>query len=192
MRLRHFSFAYDYPATAEPAWAPQVERWYQLDAAAFGLTELYWRERENLSSRPAAMFLASPGGSNFTDRQFAAGATPSPTKFVHTLPNIRSAALLQVMGWSGRVLCLQKDPETVLAALSEAVRGRRNAWVVSAFPVQGRFEAHIFVLGSDGPLKIWNSGVAKTGTHDKDWFSWLSNGCRGHFQALDFEVGEES
>lgn len=168
MTVSQFSFTYEYPAKTQPEWAPQVERWYQLDAAAYGVTELFYRNREKLPL-PAQIFLASPGASNHTDHQFATGA-PSPSKFVHTLPNIRSAPLLQVMQWSGRVFCIQKDPETITAALQEASHVAGVSWVVSAIvPLSGPATAHIFVLGAGNLLGGRSLTMAMPGTHDKDW-----------------------
>ncbi len=165
--MKHFSFKYDYPTKTQPEWAPQVERWYQLDAAAYGLTELYWRHRAELRPLPDQIFLASPGASNLTDWQFASGP-PSPSKFVHTLPNIRSAPLLQVMKWSGRVFCIQKDPSTIVAAIHEASHVGGRSWVVSAFgSADAGFEAHIFVLDETPRRKT----VDDPSLHDKTWLN---------------------
>lgn len=172
MIVSGFHLNFEYPVKTEPEWAPQVERWYQLDAAAYGVTELYYRNRKKLPL-PGRIFLASPGASNHTDRQFAQGA-PSPSKFVHTLPNIRSAPLLQVMKWSGRVFCIQKDPETITSALLEAANVGGVSWVVSAIiPPSGPAAAYIFVLGAGNLLGGRSLTMAKPGTSDKDWVSQI-------------------
>lgn len=125
-----------WPAAGTPEWAPHVERWYQLDAPAFAMADAYWKHRETLGQPPGWLLLASPGGSNFTDHQFMATETPSPAKFVHTLPNIRGVSLLQLMKWQGQVLCLQRDPDTISFALEEAARISKSeetlVWVAYA------------------------------------------------------------
>src|ERR1035437_689374 len=117
MGLDWYQHNFNFPLESEPEWSARVERWYQLDAASFALTETFWRHQQTLEVLPKWMLLASPLASNVTDRQFVASGASSPAKFVHTLPNIRSASLLQVMGWSGPVICLQNDPETVLTGI---------------------------------------------------------------------------
>ena len=181
MKLKTFSHTYAYPTAQPPEWSAYVERWYQLDAAAYGMTALYWRNRDQLHAAPRMIFLASPGASNFTDAQFALSEGLSPAKFVHTLPNVRSAALLQVMNWSGSVFCLQNDPATILAGLREAVgiggEGEDCIWVVAAHVcANGEFQADLFVLGSSGPLIIRKSAAKAMEipvAHDKHWLSWL-------------------
>lgn len=189
-RVLHVSSVLSFPSAQEPEWAGQVERWYQLDAAAFALTETYWRHRELLKETPDWLFLSSPGASNATDAAFAAQAavtTPSPAKFVHTLPNVRSASLLKVMGWSGQVLCVQNDPRTVLTALLEGGAMSRfsgdRIWAAAVFGPDTRLEAHIFIIGGTrGDLRLKPSeGDAVTGRlpSDRDFFSWL-NGSEQH------------
>lgn len=139
-------FEFNHPAKEEPSWKTQVDRWYQLDAYAYGLAEAYSRIRP---ITPAMIVLASPGASNETDFQFASNGATSPAKFVHTLPNIRCSPLCQVMGWNGPVLCLQKDPYTVINALREAyyLFKEKPIWVVSVFPHKGQgYRAQFWVL----------------------------------------------
>jgi len=181
MRLSWYSHSFTFPGLQEPEWSAQVERWSQLDAASFGVTEVFWHNREHLQSRPEWMLLCSPGASNRTDHQFAQAPVPSPAKFVHTLPNIRSAALLQVMKWSGQVLCLQKDPSTILNGLREALQlaedGSLPIWVVSINQTGSDMTAYIFVLDREGPLKISKSpsqAMENAASHDKQWLSWLN------------------
>lgn len=180
MHLAHYSWEYKFPITMEPEWAGRVERWYQLDAPAYGLTEAYWRHRENLSIKPEWIFLASAGASNPTDAQFAQSPQASPAKFVHTLPNIRSAALLQVMNWSGPVLCVQAGARTLVSALAEAlaVAGDKPVWVLGLTYQESVWTSHIFVLGGETGLKIGKSvpeDLANPALHDKDWLDQLKN-----------------
>lgn len=163
MRVSRYSIDYTYPASTEPEWSSLVERWYQLDAAAYGVSEVYWRHRARLQAAPPQwIFLASPGASNFTDRQFVLSATPSPAKFVHTLPNIRSAALLQVMNWSGQVLCVQNDPATIETALNEAAEmaaeSGGDVWLTGSTVRDNGFSAYLFVVGREGDYD-WDSST---------------------------------
>jgi hypothetical protein len=170
-----------FPLRAAPEWSIEVERWYQLDGAAAALAELYWRERPALSAaHPAWIFLASPGASNLTDAQFTRGA-PSPAKFVHTLPNVRVAPLLALMKWSGPVFCAQRDPRTVLTALSEAFALSKSSaepvWIVSAGATDQGWKGRCFVLDEGAVGRKIDSERVQTmcagRAHDKDLFLWL-------------------
>lgn len=136
VEILHLRFEHGFPARQEPEWKGRVDRWYQMDHAAYGLCEAYWAWKDRIGSAPSLILLASPGASNRTDRAFAETGATSPSRFVHTLPNIRSSPLCQVMGWNGPVLCLQKDPTTVQAALAEAAElveaGWPSVWVLSS------------------------------------------------------------
>ncbi len=116
---RDFSF----PTPETPAWAGSVDRWYQLDAFGYGLTDTYWsfRDEEALKKAPGMVFLASPGASNWSDLAFVNSEASSAHRFAHTLPNVRCSPLFQVMGWRGPALCIQKDPEALFTALNEAI-----------------------------------------------------------------------
>jgi hypothetical protein len=195
--MEWFSHSFEFPRTEAPQWSAAVERWYQLDAAAFALTETYWRHRERLSTRPEVMFLASPLASNVTDAQFAATVAPSPAKFVHTLPNIRGASLLAVMGWAGEVYCVQKDPETALTAISEGMHAIKSSgkevWILSVTDASGIFTGHVLRLTPDVkgcPLKIVENeteNMAFAAAHDKDLFLWLKDGS-GRFSGPGFAL----
>ncbi len=182
MRLTHFSYQVDFPTGFPPDWANYVDRWYQLDAPAFALAELFWLNRKSLMKFPEWIFLCSPGASNITDAEFARNPQPSPAKFVHTLPNIRSAALLQVMQWAGPVLCLQNDPNTILTGLREALtlseNGAGTVWVASVTGGAREPTAHLFVIDETGKLKIEKTALpvmANDMAHDNDWLSWILN-----------------
>ncbi len=129
-----------FPASAAPEWSRKVERWYQLDAPAFAFAEAAntWREDEP----PAAIFVASPGGSNETDLEFASGGAKSPALFVHSLPNVRSSAFCQVLEWHGPLFCIQSDPDSFAKAVAEARRffeqNGKSVWVVGILGRQVR------------------------------------------------------
>lgn len=118
--LKYFRHPYSFPRSSPPPWAEKVDRWHQLDAYSFGMIDAYTRFQESLE-RPDLILLASPSASNDADRQFVLSKAKSPVKMVHTLPNVRSSSLVNFMGWGGPVLCLQKDPQTLLTALVEGL-----------------------------------------------------------------------
>lgn len=189
-RLKHFRLeGVAFPAKDPPAWASRVERWVQLDPFAFLLPEAFSRWSGNLPSRPARMLLSGFGASNLTDSAFALAGAVSPTKFVHTLPNIRASALLAVMGWRGPVLSLHRDPCTLAAALREGLRGREETWV---WHVTER-TADLFVLNvPEGPYQVLprsgrevarEAGAAPEDARILDWFS-RSGG-------VNFELSEQ-
>ena len=173
----------EYPAKSEPEWSALVERWYQLDTPAYVLAETYWRLRSKLTETPEWLLLASPGASNLTDSQFAATTAPSPAKFVHTLPNIRSASLLQVMRWSGKVLCLQNDPYTIVSALTESVHlvGEGAIWIAAVTGHGGRFTGHLLTLGGSDQISALKVSKSSAGTRftgedrDKDLLLWIND-----------------
>lgn len=116
---RHW-LSFRHPAPAEPRWSGRVDRWYQLDAAAYGIAESHHRLGQDLGPWPSLLILASPWASNETDVAFARAGASSPARFVHSLPSVRSSAFCQLSGWSGPMLCLQRDPHTLGTALAQA------------------------------------------------------------------------
>ena len=123
-----------FPATETPSWAPKVERWYQLDHPAYSMAHAYSVLASVVGPAPHLMILASPRASNDTDFAFASTGASSPSKFVHTLPNIRAVPLLQVMEWAGPLLCVQNDPSTVRSGLEQALHYLTTCdrvWVLS-------------------------------------------------------------
>jgi hypothetical protein len=202
-----------FPAPEEPSWSGKVERWYQLDAAAYGLVETYSSLREKLGSSPDMIVLASPLASNVTDRSFALSGATSPSKFVHTLPNVRGAPLLQVMEWGGPVLCIQDDPRTVITGLDQAIGfletdpSIERAWVltINENPID-RLSAFYFVLSrSGGPIRVTSKisslnsepnptplpsiGSAGSGNKkrtDADWLDWVCTAGPGSFSLSSY------
>lgn len=121
------------PLSGPPAGAEAVDRWYQLDPASLSLVEFWSRQLRHLP-RPDAILLASPHASNESDERFFESGLSSPQRFVHTLPNVRSAPLCQLLQWRGPMLCVQRDPLTFSTALEEGERwlapDRRQVWVL--------------------------------------------------------------
>lgn len=109
---------FNYPSKQIPAWNNLVDRWYQLDASSFGLADLYWTNKDVLANKPGMIILASDDGSLEADLQFIKAFSPS--KFVYTLPNVRSSALCQVMNWHCPVLCIQQASNSLEKAIVEA------------------------------------------------------------------------
>ena len=138
IKMNYRSYEFSFPAESEPKWSGIVERWYQLDAAAFGIADALSFWKENLKTRPELVILASPGGSNHTDSLFTQSGATSPSLFVHTLPNIRGSSFCQVMDWNGPVLCIQNDPTTRLTAIREALESldeeTQTIWIVGITP----------------------------------------------------------
>ena len=126
-----------YPVKEAPPWSALAERWYQLDPYAFALAEAAWIWKNAGVPAPDTLLLASPGGSNATDRRFAReGSATSPSIFVHTLPNVRSSTFCQVYGWNGPLFCLQRDPHTLDDAISTVrtlmANGRaKRPWILT-------------------------------------------------------------
>jgi hypothetical protein len=135
IRLNVWIHELQFPAATAPAWSGEVERWYQLDAYAYGMADATHAWRSQILDRPDLVILASPGGSNHTDWLFAHAEGTSPSLFVHTLPSIRGSSFCQVMNWHGPVLCIQNDPITCLTALGEAIgllsQEIPTVWIVS-------------------------------------------------------------
>ncbi len=186
-----FRHKLQWPASQTPAWADHAERWYQLDPAAFALADAYWTFRTELGEPPGWLLLASPGASNYTDAQFAASDSPSPAKFVHTLPNIRGVSLLQLMKWSGQVLCLQKDPGTVSFALTEAFRLAEfedtTVWVATVRQVENDWTAAFYKVGREGHFQVNTTAQTPQSTRDAEWFEWLDNSSR-KYVAEGYEI----
>ncbi len=180
--LEHHSLSFEFPALSEPDWAAKVDRWYQLDAYAYGLSQAWWQLRGQLGERPALLILASPGASNETDWNFARTGATSPSKFVHTLPNVRASALCQVMDWSGPMLCVQQDPQTVVSGIREGagLLGAQwpRVWVMSILKNSaGHYETHVFVLAVSeklaGPEQFELKQVIAQGSQDSYFMAWL-------------------
>ena len=197
IHVQHLSFHFEHPAKEEPIWKNIIERWYQLDAFAYGLAQAYTIWKPRIHSSPAMILLASPQASNETDFQFARGGATSPAKFVHTLPNIRCSPLCQIMEWSGPVLCIQKDPLTQVHAFREAAAliesgGATPIWVISVFNTDfGKlgnlgYEAHGFILtpnAQHSDFQIIRESKQNTRQNtlqtDRELQEWLNSGATG-------------
>lgn len=184
----------EFPAPREPDWAPHVDRWNQLDEAAFALIQAYWKwnSKEDVALvNPALIVLASPGASNATDWAFAHTGAVSPARFAHTLPNTRGTALLQAMGWTGPLLCVQNGSRTLASGLAEgayalSAGGRTAVWVLGVAQGQDaepRARTFGFFLrasqsGAPGLEIIKEKSAAKaTGLpSDAELLKWLEDG----------------
>lgn len=116
MRVAFQALTIKHPQKEIPEWSRKVERWYQLDAHAFGLCQA-------LSNHPTKEFdwmvLASPEASTETDFHFAQSETSSPQKFVHTLPNVRASMALQAVGQKSELICMLNAPYTINDGIEE-------------------------------------------------------------------------
>ncbi|WP_413293192.1 hypothetical protein ACLSU7_17540 [Bdellovibrio sp. HCB185ZH] len=118
---------------SEPAWSSKVDRWYQLDEVGFAFCEaLHQWELLKDEKRPDVIYLALPGASNLADFDFVNSGASSPAKFVFTLPNICASVIFQMLGFSGKVYCVNQGPETIEFAKDEAKEAAKSgkcAWV---------------------------------------------------------------
>jgi len=196
--LNYFNHPYSFPRSSQPHWGKFFDRWYQLDAYSYGMVDAFYNFKAKLET-PDMLLLASPFASNDADRQFVLSKAKKPAKMVHTLPNVRCSALINLMGWAGPVLCIQKDPQTILTALLEGIelldQDCRNLiiWgVVNCllFPNvtekdgRNKFEVNIFSLtylsqeGNGGKghpyiIKQEESDPSLEGKEDKSLIEWL-------------------
>ena len=106
-----------FPPKTIPTWAERVQRWEQLDAAAFVVADAFasWDE-----PMPDALVLANRSASNAADARFASTGAQSPSRFVTTLPSVSLSPLLQLTGWVGLVICVLDGAKTLDTAISEA------------------------------------------------------------------------
>lgn len=150
--LDHYHHDFHFPPSNEPAWAGNISRWHQMDAASFGLTDAFLSFK-NKMGRPSLIILASPLASNESDFNFVQTGAINPTKMIHTLPNVRVHSLLNLLEWSGPTLCIQKDPQSIQAGLAEAFsfvsKNCPVVWVVSVFENAGTHAVDFFVLRSE-------------------------------------------
>lgn len=186
--LQVFEHEFVFPAKNPPAWTENVDRWYQMDAFAFGACDAFSRFETALGRLPDFVFLASREASNRTDRLFVEGGSISPSKFVHTLPNVRSAPLFQIAGWSGPCLCLQNDPATEIAGLVEAAMivsaEFETVWMFSIEPMTLSYRARVYVLSDSKTADFMIRKIQKTSAKptenssfdsptDEHWLHWL-------------------
>lgn len=133
MKLHLTRLPFEFPFRKDPDWSAKVDRWYQLDAAAFGITELVW----NLKAKPDLIFLASQDASNTSDTLFVESDSTSAVRFAHTLPNVRCSPFLQAKSWNLPVFCLQFGTATLENALrtAEILLGiYKKIWILSVLP----------------------------------------------------------
>jgi len=101
-----------------PKWAQKIKRWNQLDGAAFTLAEVSHPLKKEILGTELVV-LSSSLSSIQTDHEFY--RSPSAAKFVHTLPNVRATALLQVCELEVPVLSMENGQHSLFNALEEAI-----------------------------------------------------------------------
>lgn len=165
-----------------PAWAKQVPRWYQLDAYAFLLAELFYDSIPNFEH----LVLSSPGASNETDFHFAHSGAESAQKFVHTLPNIRAAMALQSIEKVAQFTCLQAGDQSITEGLTEFIAlcedGIPTAWAsVHSLPNDNTsqdwtcYEAVLISKDENGPWSLYRSGGNTTKSNDLEIIGTFDN-----------------
>lgn len=165
---------FTYPAAQEPSWRQKVERWYQMDAASYGFCELAVRAPSQRA--PDCMFLTSPAGCKEMDLQFVKTGALNPSKFVYTLPSIRSSALLQVLEWHGPLLCLQNGDSSLAAGLCEAAllaNSGKSSWLLGYLQTSSNL-AFRLVIGAEGPFALERADNSdETPIKDSALLEWL-------------------
>jgi hypothetical protein len=134
--VKHFNISV--PTVTEPAWAASVARWHQLDEATCAVVEAAYRFSQmdpELWGKvwPKSIWLAAAGGSNKADYEFVLHGSRSPSRFVGTLPSIRSSSLALFMNWSGPVMCVQSGETTLVQGLDEVYWHLRDSEVSSTW-----------------------------------------------------------
>jgi hypothetical protein len=159
--VKHFEVAI--PPQGEPAWASVVARWHQLDESTYAVVEAAYRYSKAFPKewelvRPKSIWIAAPGGSNIADDDFVVHGSRSPSRFVGTLPSIRSSSLALLMNWRGPVMCLQNGEKTLLQGFEEVYwhlisSYSEPAWLITSTRiVQDQNISHrvsFFCFGSD-------------------------------------------
>ncbi len=159
--MKHFNVSV--PAQSEPAWAPLVARWHQLDEATYAVVEAAYRYSKDFPEewdlvRPQSIWMAAPGGSNAADYDFILHGSRSPSRFVGTLPSIRSSSLSLLMNWRGPVMCLQQGEETMLRGFEEIywhllASQSEPSWLITTTKTfegqQTTYKVSFFCFGSD-------------------------------------------
>jgi hypothetical protein len=195
--LNHRSFEFKFPQIEPPLWKDSVQRWYQLDACAYGLAEGAFRWRD--LNRPDLVILASPLASNETDRLFIETGSGSPAKFAHTLPNIRCSPFCQVMEWSGPVLCFQRDPRTQIQGLIEGFELAGSqfplVWILSVIRHEFHYKVHCLEVGfSPSELTIEKrlEKVEMDLLKDNELVHWLEKLEESVLKIANYEIKKES
>lgn len=142
-----FTCLIDPDVKEEPSWAARVPRWHQLDPLTFAVVEagarLRLQDHDVWRHKPAEIWIAATEGSNVADHDFVHTGSRSPSRFVGTLPSIRSSSLALLMDWHGPVLCLVAGVETEARTREEILYHRKSSgatgpvWMVSC-RTQGR------------------------------------------------------
>jgi hypothetical protein len=159
--MKHFNVSV--PAQSEPAWAPLVARWHQLDEATYAVVEAAFRYGNEFPEewdrvRPHSIWIAAAGGSNPADYDFVLHGSRSPSRFVGTLPSIRSSSLSLLMNWRGPVMCLQQGKETMLRGFEEiywhllASQSEPSWLITTTKTLEGQqtiYKVSFFCFGSD-------------------------------------------
>lgn len=182
-----FKFSVETPALAEPAWAKDVPRWHQLDDVTFAVVEALHQFRERCSGtwqecQPALVWLAARGGSNLADFEFVSRGSRSPSRFVGTLPSIKSSSLALIMNWQGPVLCLQSGDQTAEHGLQEMFwhqqgRDGQPAWLVTHTRIKTAkgfvFKIVFFLSGAPDQSEFLLTSDTRTTLPQTDVLSWL-------------------
>lgn len=115
------SFSIQVDRRQAPPWSEKVDRWYQLDHPSFVFCQAYWELEIVEKNCTDFLIIASDYASNQSDLNFVLDAPPfKPMYFVHTLPSIRAAPLLQLMQKELPVICISQEYQSLEKALRTA------------------------------------------------------------------------
>ena len=126
----------DFKQTSTPEWASKIDRWYQLDELSYSFCEAIhnWNYLKEFP-QPDQVILAIEGACNVADFDYAHTKPSSPAKFVYTLPNICSSVIFQLIGFQGKVICLNQGKHTLNFAQTEATQlanAGKTVWLFSS------------------------------------------------------------
>lgn len=165
------------PPMKEPSWSKNVPRWYQLDGAAFTLTELVHQVQPKVDS----LILASPEASNVTDWEFVQTGCHKAQKFVHTLPNVRASMALQDLDHTCRLSCVQKGRDTLFAGFQEFWESEDELTALATVELldwhekgQQSYRASLFVQSEQGAWSLKKTD-SKENDFNKQWKHFLEN-----------------
>ncbi|MEK2688055.1 hypothetical protein [Bdellovibrio sp. GT3] len=120
----------------EPVWKDKIPEWEKLSETSYAFCEAihqweYLKERP----RPDVIFLAIPKGCNLADFEFVADDAKNAHKFIFTFPNMNASIIMQMLGFSGRVLCFSNGEKTAEFAINECKemeKAEKTAWLFTS------------------------------------------------------------
>jgi hypothetical protein len=90
---------------SKPPWAMEFKHYNQMDKASYFLANFIWEHKEVLlKNQPDEVYLFSSAASFYSDKAFINSSTlRSPSKFIYTLPSVKSNVICDLLNWEGPV-----------------------------------------------------------------------------------------